>query len=429
MIRRTLFSVMCLAWALAAAPQLTTIQDLLYKADGTRFNGILTISWSSFQSVDSATIITQSATVKVVEGNLHVQLVPNPIGTPQSYYTVIYNSDGRVQFQETWLVPSSATPVRVRDVRTTASAGGTVSSADTSGSGGSSGPIPESSVVGLVADLAARPLEGSAFAAGRVAYINPLGAIDAVSGTASDCVHVDGSSGGCGSTAPSFMDGDSPSGIVDGSNTAFTFSAVPNPSSSLAVYRNGMLQKVGQDYTANGNVVTFVAADTPQPGDTLLASYRLAGSSGSTGQTYPAPQVLCSGTGTSTTGTSLVSIGACAIPAGLLSPGDRVEVRFDLAHTGTTGGFTFEVVWGATSMLNRNGASTDALVTGRAEAAILAAGAHLSAQSWGTVLPFSAGVVPSTDAYASGLTVIVQGALAQAGDTLTLANYSVVRLP
>jgi hypothetical protein len=425
MIRRTLLAAVCLALAIAAQPRLTTIQDVLYKADGTRFNGILTISWNSFQTADSATILTQSTTVKVVAGILRVQLVPTPTTTPASYYTVVYNSDGRTQFQETWAVPSSAVPVRVRDVRTIATA------ADTSGSGGGSGPIAESDVVGLVADLGARPLMGPAFAAGRVAFVNALGSIDSVSGNASDCLHVDGSSGACGgsASAPSFMDGDSPSGIVDGANTTFTLSATPNPATSLAVYRNGMLQKAGQDFTATGNTVRFVVANAPQPGDTLLASYRLSGSATTTSEAYPTPQVLCSGTGTSTTGASLSSIGACVIPAGLLAAGDRVEIHFDVAHAGATSGFTFEVVWGATTILNRTGAVGDALVTGRADAAVLAAGAQLSAQSWGTVLPFSAGVASASDAYAAGLTINFQGNLALAGDTLTLANYTVVRVP
>jgi hypothetical protein len=424
MIRRTFLAAVCLASAFAA-PQLTTIQDVLYKADGTRFNGILTISWSGFQSADSATIVTQSTTVKVVAGNLRVQLVPNPATTPASYYTVVYNSDGRVQFQEIWSVPTSTAPVRVRDVRTALQ----VASADTSGSSGSSGPIPESDVTGLVADLGARPLMGPAFAAGRVAFVNALGAIDSVSGNAGDCLHVDGSSGACGSASTSFIDGDSPSGIVDGANTSFTLSATPNPASSLAVYRNGMLQKVVQDYNASGNMVTFVAADAPQPGDTLLASYRLGGDSGGIPQVYPAPQVLCSGTGTATTGTALASIGACAIPAGLLAAGDRVEIHFDLAHTGATSGFTFELDWAATPILNRSGATSDALVAGRAEAAVLGAGAQLSAQSWGTVLPPAASVGAAADAWASGLTINFQGKLAQTGDTLTLADYTVVRLP
>jgi hypothetical protein len=423
MIRRTFVAALCLASAYAAAPRLTTIQDVLYKADGTRFSGILTISWSSFQSSDSAAIVTQSTTVKVIEGNLRVQLVPSPTA-PASYYTVTYNSDGRVQFQETWAVPSSTQPLRVRDVRVTDATG-----ADTGG-GESSGPIQESGVVGLVADLGARPLKGPAFAAGRVAFVNALGSLDSVTGNASDCLHVDGSSGACGEAAPSFVDGDSPSGIVDGSNTTFTLAAAPSPASSLAVYRNGVLQKSGQDYAANGSLLQFVAAGAPQPGDTLLASYRLGGSSASGApQAYPAPEVLCSGTGGSTTAASMAGIGACAIPAGLLGAGDRVEIRFDLAHAGAAAGFTFEVDWAATAVLNRSGASSDSMVTGRVDAAVLAAGSQLSAESWGTVLPFSAGVASSRDAYTAGLTITFLGKLAQAGDTLTLANYSVVRVP
>jgi hypothetical protein len=45
------------------------------------------------------------------------------------------------------------------------------------------------------------------------------------------------------------------------------------------------------------------------------------------------------------------------------------------------------------------------------------------------VLPYSAGVAPSTDVYASGITINFQGKLALAGDTLTLANYTVIRIP
>jgi len=422
MIRRIFIAAVCLASALAA-PRLTTIQDVLYKANGTPFNGILTISWNGFESADSAQIVTQSVTVKVVAGILRVQLVPSPT-SPASYYSVVYNSDGRVQFSETWSVPSGTVPVRVSAVRVTTVAG---AAADTGGSSG--GPITESNVVGLVADLAVRPLEGSAYAPGRVAFINSLGSIDGVSGSASDCLHVDGSSGACGTSSTSFVDGDSPAGIVDGSNTTFTLSATPNPATSLAVYRNGILQKVSQDFTATGNTVVFVAADAPQPGDTLLASYRVGGTSSGAAPANPAPQVLCSGTGASTTGVSMASIGACAIPAGLLLAGDRVEIHFDLAHAGAVSGFTFEVDWAATPMLNRSGATSDSMVTGRADAAVLATGSQLSAQSWGTVLPFGASVAASTDAYAAGITINFQGRLAQAGDTLTLANYTVVRMP
>ena len=424
MTLRLLFAAVWLASSALAGPPLTTIQDVLYKADGTRFNGTVTISWTSFQAMDDSTIATQSVTVKIVDGNLHVQLVPTTTSTPTTYYSAKYNSNGRIQFEETWSVPSSAQPLHVRDVRVATP--GNVAAADT---GGTSAPAQESDIVGLIADLGARPLKGPGFAAGRVAVVNPLGALESASGNATDCVHVDGSSGPCGGSQPSFVDGDSPAGIVDGSNTSFTLSAVPNPAASLAVYRNGMLQKTGQDYTPTGSTIQFAAAAAPQPGDTLLASYRLIGADPGTPQIFPNPQVLCSGTGAATSSASLTSIGGCAIPSGLLTPGDRVEIRFDFAHQGTASGFSFEIHWGATTILQRDADAGDILVTGRANAAILAAGAQLDSQSWGTVLPFSASVASSTDSYTSGLTIDFQGMLAQTGDTLTLANYTVVRFP
>jgi hypothetical protein len=216
---------------------------------------------------------------------------------------------------------------------------------------------------------------------------------------------------------------------VDGSNTSFTLSAVPDPASSLAVYRNGVLQKTGQDYTFTGSTIQFVDAAAPQPGDTLLASYRLTGTGSGTPQMFPSPQVLCSGTGAATDSASLTSIGACAIPAGLLAPGDRVEIRFDFAHQGTASGFSFEIHWGATTIVHRDAAAGESLASGRADAALLAAGAQLSSQTWGALLPFSATVGSAADSYTSGLTVDFQGMLAQTGDALTLANYTVVRFP
>jgi hypothetical protein len=144
---------------------------------------------------------------------------------------------------------------------------------------------------------------------------------------------------------------------------------------------------------------------------------------------YANPQVLCSGTGAATNSATLASIGTCAIPAGLLAPGDRVEVRFDFAHQGTASGFSFEIHWGATTVVHRDAAAGEALASGRADAALLAAGAQWSSQSWGALLPFGATAGGAADAYTSGLTVDFQGMLAQTGDTLTLANYTVVRFP
>ena len=426
MISRLLFTAVLLASTALAGPPLTTIQDVLYKADGTRFAGTLTISWTSFEAIDSSVITTQVTTVTVVGGNLRVQLVPTTTAVPPANYTVKYNSDGRIQFSETWAVPSSITPLRIRDVRIASSQSGAVSG-DTSATS-----VNESDVVGLIADLGARPLKGPGYAAGRVAVVNPTGSLESATGIPTDCVHVDGSSGPCGGAGgggaqPEFVDGDSPSGIVDGANTTFTLSTFPSPASSLAVYRNGVLQALGQDYTVNGNTVQFVIAAAPQPGDTLLASYRLTGTD--TPQLYPASQILCSGTGNGNTTATFASLGSCDIPAGLLLPGDRVQIHFDVDHQGTAGGFTVEVHWGGTTVIHRDAAALDVQMTGRAEAAILASSAQLSSESWGTLLPFSAGVAGASDAYTTGLTVDFQGKVIQAGETVTLRNYTVVRLP
>jgi hypothetical protein len=435
-IRRSLVAALWLIWpgpsGAPAAPPLTTVQDVLYKADGTRFNGTLTISWNSFQAPDNSAIVTQSTTVKVQDGLLRVQLVPTTTSTPPSTYSVTYNSDGRVQFQESWSVPPSATPLHVRDVRTSAGANtGSTSGSSTAGADTSGSTVQESGVVGLIADLGARPVKSPSFAPGRTAVVDSSGLISSAAGNATDCVHVDGSSGPCGSTStPSFVDGESPSGIVDGSNTVFGLATVPDPG-SLAVYRNGMLQKTAQDYTLAGSTVTFVAGATPQPGDTLLASYRLSnatGDSGTAAASYSAPEVLCSGTGFNATAASLVLTGTCSIPAGLLAAGDRVEIRFDYAHQGS-GAVSIEVDWGATTLVHRDAPAGETLITGHGSAAIEASGAQLSAQSWGGLLPFAAAVAGATDNYTAGIAVNFMGSVAQSGDILMLNNFSVVRIP
>ena len=76
MFRRLFLAALLSGLTAKCAPTLTTIQDVLYKADGTRFNGTLTITWNSFQAIDNSNIVTQSTTVKVIDGSLRVQLAP-----------------------------------------------------------------------------------------------------------------------------------------------------------------------------------------------------------------------------------------------------------------------------------------------------------------------------------------------------------------
>ena len=411
-----------------AQPPLTIIQDTLYKADGTPFNGLLIISWNSFQADNQANVVAQTLTVRVIDGYFRVQLAPTADANPPSSYTVTYNSDGKVQFQETWVVGTSSTPLTIAAVRTSTTS---IPSNNSPVQPSPQTPIPESAVTGLTNDLSLRPMKGTGFALGSVAMIDSAGAIDAVIGNPSDCVFVDGSSGPCGGAGPLFSDGEVPGGTVNGNNTTFTLANAPSPAASLALFRNGIAQKATVDYTLTGSTVQFLTGAVPQPGDTLLAWYRLPpAGGGSTPQTAVGPQVICSRAGTSTSSTNFTSLGACTISANVLQTGDRVEIHFDLAHTGTAAGFEYQAIWGATTITDRVATAAEVMIAGKGEAGLYSGGAQLRAESWGTVLAYAASVANATDNVAPGLTINFQAKLSQtATDTISLVNFTVVRDP
>jgi len=77
-----------------------------------------------------------------------------------------------------------------------------------------------------------------------------------------------------GATTPAFVDGEIPSGAIDGTNVAFTLAAAPNPAGSLHFFRNGLRLSPGSDFTLAGAAVTFLPGAAPQPGDILRVDYR-----------------------------------------------------------------------------------------------------------------------------------------------------------
>lgn len=276
---------------LGAAPPLTTIQDTLFNSDGTRFSGVVTISWQSFQASDGSDIAASSLRLQIENGLLYVQLVPTTTAMTPVVYSVQYSNGGASLYTEAWAVTSSNTSLTVANVRL---APGTVTgsgsppvtpSSSGSGSGGSTPSsqtnLPISSITGLQTALNARPVEGTSFVAGRAAVIDSTGAIDGATGNLGDCVHVDGSTGACGSSNGStgsgtFVDSEAPGGAINGSNTSFTLANIPAPSTSVELFRNGLLLQQGNDYTVSSNVITFLSSTAPQTNDVLLASYRVS---------------------------------------------------------------------------------------------------------------------------------------------------------
>jgi hypothetical protein len=279
--RRWLFcATLALGPRLGATPPLSTIQDVLFTSDGNRFNGFVNISWQGFEASDTSNVAAGSTRVRIINGNLYVQLVPTTDALTALVYTIQYTSNGKTQFSEAWAVPPSLALLRVRDVRLPA--GSVSGSGGNGGGGGGAGgatTIQISDVVGLQSALNIRPTSGVGFSVSRAAVISPIGAIDGATGSLSDCVHVDGTSAACGTggsqTPVGFVDAEIPSGTQDGTNSAFAFANIPNPSASVTIFRNGMLQRQSADYTVSGNSLLFLTGAVPQPGDVLFAFYRV----------------------------------------------------------------------------------------------------------------------------------------------------------
>lgn len=410
----------------AAQPALTTIQDILYRADGNRFTGTVYITYQSFQAGDTSNIATANLVVPVVNGALRIGLVPTTTASAGAQYEVVYNNAGINEFSEIWAVPPSSIPLRVRDVR--------VGSGTVVGPPPVISPIQISDVVGLQNELEIRPMRGVGFGLGRTAVINTSGQLDGAAGSLSDCVHVDGTSGPCGSGGGSgvsgaFADGETPAGTVDGVNTAFTLGNDPDPAASLALYRNGLLMEQGVDYTLSGDTITFVMASTPQSGDSLLAAYRYADPSNPLG-TLTASQVVCSGVGGSTSSTVLAQLATCTVPAGVLGSGDRLEVEYQFEHTGAASGFTGEVEIGATTIATRAGTSTDVLLVGNSRFGIYSGAQTWDTESWGSTLPSSNTAGMAAEDTSQAVTVRFQGNLDTASaDTIVLRNFTVIRHP
>lgn len=295
-------SVGALAWfvlAVAPAPaqvQLTTIEDTVYRADGQTFSGIVMIEWRSFLAADSTSVAAYSKNVRVVNGVLKVSLVPTTTASAGAFYLVRYNVNGRIQFTEYWGVKPSVPVLKLKDVRLV----GPPVSGQVAAPSTAAGPVEVTDVIGLTEELAARPKKSLGYTPSRAVVTNANGDLDAAMGEPTDCVRVNGTTGPCAvGSGPAFIDSEAPAGLVNGTNGTFTLANPPNPATSLTVFRNGLLQRVGLDYNLTTNTITFLSNAIPQPGDLLTASYRMAGTGGQTGSQaggalagyFPAPSI------------------------------------------------------------------------------------------------------------------------------------------
>ena len=90
--RRLLVCLLLATLAAASTMPLTTVSDVVYRADGTPAQGTVMISWPAFTTSDSRTVAAGSKSVAIgADGALTIGLAPNYGGTPNgTYYKVVY---------------------------------------------------------------------------------------------------------------------------------------------------------------------------------------------------------------------------------------------------------------------------------------------------------------------------------------------------
>ena len=119
--RLFLLVVICTSAAalLAQGPALTTVNDTVFRADGSPATGTLLISWPAFTTSDGHAVAAGTRSIALSStGTFSVQLAPNVGSTPTGItYTVVYQlSDGTVK-TEYWAV-GIISPETVAQVRT-----------------------------------------------------------------------------------------------------------------------------------------------------------------------------------------------------------------------------------------------------------------------------------------------------------------------
>jgi hypothetical protein len=136
-------------------------------------------------------------------------------------------------------------------------------------------------VFGLPTELAIRPTMGVGYTPNAVVYVDNSGSLESVLGPAGNCVTVGGQSVPCGSPSgggtsagSNFVDGEVPSGIINGLNVTFVLAHIPSPASSLHLFLNGVRLSSPLDYSVTAFSGSVVFATAPRPSDQIFADYR-----------------------------------------------------------------------------------------------------------------------------------------------------------
>jgi hypothetical protein len=193
--------------SLETSSQKTLVSETHFAlSNGTDFTGTIKLVL-----VRSGKAMDDPAFIEVTSGAFSRQIPPTD---PDSYYVATFISQGKVVDFQKWEVPAVSYGVRVADIQRGRPEREAFNPEIERGAAGST--VPESSVIGLVSDLAARSMKGPSFAPGRSAVIDNAGLLARATGNPTDCLEVNGSSTPCG--GPLSLSGDM-SGVTNSNGT------------------------------------------------------------------------------------------------------------------------------------------------------------------------------------------------------------------
>lgn len=289
------------AWAQS---NLTQISDTVSNSDGSPFNGTVVITWTGSGASTGSAPAPYSTSAKIYNGVLSVSLAPSVTSSSSGFYLATFNSkDGRLSWVETWQVGVSSAPLTLSQVR--ANVTSTTSSSGTN-------TIAMGQVIGLSAYLNAISNSLNTMMSTTSGFNSTVSRLSSSVANLTNIVNGLASTSSTPSNVPTFFDGEMPQGTVNGTNVVFNLTNAPDPAGSLTLFRNGVLQKAGSDFTLSGATITFLTASVPQLGDLVQASYR----TGSTGQSSFVDNQVLSG---SVNGANLVfQLGSAPNPASSL---------------------------------------------------------------------------------------------------------------
>jgi hypothetical protein len=102
---------------IACVVHATCIQDVLKNPDGSRPSGTYVITLTPPAEDATTTFAVWSRTYPLAKGAINVCVAPNDLLTPQgTSYHLQFETDS-ANWSEDWIVPTSETPLKVRDVR------------------------------------------------------------------------------------------------------------------------------------------------------------------------------------------------------------------------------------------------------------------------------------------------------------------------